>query len=253
MIKSNKIKAVALLAVFLLSTATLSFGKSSKTDESRPQVGLGINMSTANIFGFVQSISMIANKDYSSLGLSPEVADEVPENVKQTLAVANIFAAMEYSIQLRFLASVFMLETDLTILPMDNASSGRIDMLVGLNLGLRAPFWLMPYITVGANFTFSWYPDKIAKVETWRSLYGVKSAGNFAWSPGINAKIGLDIKFRRFSAGLYYTYVIKDFNEFTTRFRAVFMDISNGNTANAVGLLIGSQSRFGISVCWYLM
>ncbi len=253
MIKSNKVKAVMLLTVFLLSATTMSFGKSSKTDESRPQVGLGINMSTANLFGFIQSIQMISNKDYSSLGLTPAVADEVPENVKQALMIANIFATMEYSIQLRFLASIFMLETDLVLLPMDNASNGRIDMLVGLNVGLRAPFWLMPYITAGANFTFSWYPDKIANIETWRSLYGVQSAGTFAWSPGINVKIGLDVKFRGFSAGLYYTYAIKDFNEFTTRFQTVFMDIADGNTANAVGLLIGSQSRFGISVCWYLM
>lgn len=245
-------KLITVVAIMLLLASSLLYSKSKKNDEKRFQLGAGVNISTANLFGLIHSIKMTTNKDYTSLGLSQQASDELPDNIKQTIMIANIFASMEYAIQLRMLAHAVMIEADLIFLPVDNAASGRFDMLLTVNLGLRAPFWLMPYITAGANFTFSWYPGRVVDIENWRSTYGRNIAENFAWSPGINLKIGLDLKFKQFSAGVYYQYMVKDFNEFSKKFKRVFMDMTNSDSSSAFGMLFGSQSRFGVSVCWYL-
>jgi len=249
---NKMVKKIVILILIIFLFSDVMNAKSKKNDEKRFQIGLGILMSTSNLFGLIHSAKMAYEGDMSSVGIDKATSDKIPLNVRQTVLVANIFANMEYAFQFRILANIFIGESDIVLLPMDSSSNGRFDMFITLNGGVRFPFWIMPYIMAGANFTFSWYPGRVVDFENWRTTYGSNIAENFAWSPGMNIKIGLDIKFRLFSAGVYYVYMIKDFNEFGGKVSQVANDLANGDYTTAGAMIFGSQSRFGVSVCWYL-
>lgn len=246
------LKIVVVIIMTLLLSINVINAKSKKNDEKRFQIGVGILISTSNLFGLIHSAKMAYEGDMSSVGINKTIFDQIPLNIRQTVLVANIFANMEYSFQFRILSSIFIGESDIILLPMDNSSNGRFDMIITLNGGVRFPFWIMPYVMAGANFTFSWYPGRVVDFENWRTTYGSNIAENFAWSPGMNIKVGLDIKFRLFSAGLYYVYMIKDFNEFGGKVSQIANDLTNGDYSTAGAMIFGSQSRFGVSICWYL-
>lgn len=241
---------IIILAVFLV-TGTID-AKSKKKDEKRFQIGFGILMSTSNLFSLIHSAKMAYEDDMSSVGIDKQTSEKISLNVRQTVLVANIFANMEYAFQFRILANIFIGESNIILLSIDSSSNGRFDTVITLNGGIRLPMWIMPYIMAGANFTFSWYPGRVVDFENWRTTYGSNIAEKFAWSPGMNIKIGLDIKFRLFSAGVYYVYMIKDFNEFGGKVAQVANDMTNGDFNTAGAMIFSSQSRFGVSVCWYL-
>jgi len=250
--RNNLMKKIVVLIMLLFLMTGIVNAKSKKSDEKRFQFGIGILMSTSNLFGLIHSAKMAYEGDMSSTGITKTVADQLPMNVRQTVLVANIFASMEYAMQVRILVNIFMSEADIIFLPMDSAANGRFDVMMTVNAGVRLPFWIMPYAMAGVNFTFSWYPGRVVDFENWRTTYGANIFENFAWSPGMNIKLGLDVKFRNFSVGAYYVYMIKDFNEFGGKVKQVAEDMANGDFNTAGGMIFGSQSRFGASVCWYL-
>ena len=115
-------------------------------------------------------------------------------------------------------------------------------------VGIRCPFFIMPYLIAGPTFTFSFYPEQFTQVENWKGDWA--ATDNFAFRPGLNTRAGLDFKFRGWSIGAYYQYTIKDFQEFGSW----FWHLTNAgySQADAVGKIFGAQSRFGASMCFYI-
>ena len=114
-------------------------------------------------------------------------------------------------------------------------------------IGVRGPFFIMPYIIGGLAFTFSFYPSEYTSIEEWKGDWAATS--NFAFRPGINTRIGLDLKFPKLSIGAYYQWTVKDFQEFSSWYWHI-MNVGYSN-AEAIGKIIAGQSRFGISICLY--
>jgi hypothetical protein len=245
-------KILVISIVFVLAISVLTFAKTKKSDESRFQLGFGVMVSTSNLYGLIQNVQM-SNNQYAGL-TSEQVAalESLPETTKRSIYIANILGGMEYAVSMRLLWSALMIESDLVLLPFDNSTNGRLDFLVNANIGVRAPFWIMPYITAGPTFTFSWYPSNVkdVTVESWKSAWG--SVGNFVWRPGLNARAGLDFKFRHFSIGAYYQYTIKDFQEFANMADYLVSNTTIKELPQAVGMVFASQSRFGLQLVWYL-
>ena len=226
-----------------------------KGDEKRFQLGFGGVVSTSNILGLIESAKMFksikSGNDYDYPGISPEEQQALKDldgAMQRAILVANILGAMEYGLQFRILWHVLMVEADLFVLPFDGSYNGRVDLLFTAMAGVRAPFWIMPYLLCGANFTFSFYPKEFATVENWKGDWAATE--NFCFRPGLNVRVGLDIKFKSFSIGGYYQYCIKDFQEFSNWFED--LKASNVTPAAAAGMIFGSQSRFGVALCWYI-
>jgi hypothetical protein len=252
-------KRIFVLAmVFVLAVSVLGFAKTKQSDESRFQLGFGFMISTSNLYGLIQNVKM--GYDIENSGLTQEeiaafqALSNANPNWARSIYIANIFGGMEYAINMRILWSALMFESDISLLPFDSSANGRLDFLVNANIGIRAPFWIMPYLTVGPTFTFSWYPSyanvKDVSIESWKSAWG--SVGNFVWRPGLNVRAGLDFKFRHFSIGAYYQYTIKDFEEFANMSSYIAGNTLVKDLPSAVGMVLASQSRFGAQVVWYL-
>ncbi|OHD18248.1 MAG: hypothetical protein A2Y34_09275 [Spirochaetes bacterium GWC1_27_15] len=253
----KKILIFCLLIVCLIS----AFSKTKKSDEKRFQIGFGGMVSTSNLMGMIentklyQAIENGSQYDYPGLDTEQSKAiNNLAKNMGRAILVANILGGLEYGFEARLLWNALMLESDLIFLPFDASYNGRMDFVVTTNIGIRAPFWIMPYITAGANFTFSWYPENVTKIDKWKS-WGVFN--NFVWRPGVNLRCGLDLKFRHFSIGAYYQYTIKDFDEFVGWWQTLSDNLYNKGLKNAAeqaaGLIFASQSRFGISMVFYFM
>ncbi len=248
-----------MVTLFAFSVNAKSGNTKPKWDENKFQFGIGATVSTGHLLGVIETGKMIdaENKtgtDYSFPGMTKEQADAyngLSKNMKTAIWVSNIFASMEYAIQARVLWNVLLVHADLGFLPMDSSYNGRFDMVLGVNAGVRAPFFIMPYVTAGVNFTFSFYPDKVVNISTenWKlnAKYGV--AENFVFRPGINFVAGLDLKLGKFSIGGFYKYIIKDFDEFNYMYQQFKNDATRFDSA--VGLIFSSQSKFGVAVSFY--
>ncbi|HBD95347.1 MAG: hypothetical protein A2015_12665 [Spirochaetes bacterium GWF1_31_7] len=260
------------LAIVLIAFITFfSFSVPKKNFEKRFQVGFGALISTPNIFNLANNFRMAGAVDSLNTGTSYDnltteqkaIMSESDFKKLQNLStayqkaiiIANIFAGMEYSLQLRTLWNLMITEVDLSLLPMNGSYNGRLDFMVSLNGGIRLPYFIMPYITGGVNFTFQFYPESVANAERWKSNWGTFQ--NFAFRPGINIKAGLDFKFKLFSIGAYYQYIIKDFEEFSGWWSEMSSSLTDAGEnvevaqAKAAGMVFGAQSKFGISMCWY--
>ncbi|MCG8570301.1 MAG: hypothetical protein MJB14_09190 [Spirochaetes bacterium] len=260
--KTKKLIIVALILTLLASTSL--FAKTKKTDEKRFQLGFGITASTGSILTLIDNIQMvrsIKNSDQDYPGLSDEEAkalNTLSSTMQKSIMVANILGSFEYGAQMRIKWHMLLAHADLIFLPNDYSKNGRFDFLVGMNVGIRAPFFIQPYLTAGINFTFSWYPkfdDADFKVpETWKGSWG--TVDNFMFRPGMNVVAGLDIKFKRLSLGVYYKYTIKDFGEFSAWFSDLTDDLKDADYANAqakaAGMIFGYQSRFGAAITLYV-
>jgi len=253
-------KILFLVVVFALLLNVCIFSKTKKSDESRFQMGFGVMVSTSNLLSLIETsklFSAIENGEkYNFPGLPEDVSiqfNNVAKNLGRAMLVANIIGGLEYGVNYRILYQAFIFDSNLILLPFDGSYNGRLDFLVSMNIGLRAPFWIMPYIDAGVNFTFSWYPENVTNIDSWKS-WGVFN--NFVFRPGLNVRTGLDIKFRHFSIGAYYQYTIKDFEEFGGWFNKIAADLSGQNYADAqtraLGLIFASQSRFGVCLSWYI-
>jgi hypothetical protein len=234
--------------------------KTKNTDESRFQIGFGTVISTSNLLGMIENIrlykAMEEGTPYDYPGLSDKekaAINDLAKNMGRAILIANILGGFEYGIHTRIVWSALMVEGDLFVLPFDSSYNGRVDLMLTTNIGIRAPFFIMPYITAGVNFTFSWYPDQVSNIDSWKN-WGVFN--NFVFRPGMNVRTGLDLKFKHFSLGAYYQYTIKDFDEFTGWWQQLTDNLYNEGIEKAgeqaAGLIFAAQSRFGISATWYL-
>ena len=253
-------KTISVVMILFCISFVSIYARSNNT-ENRFQIGIGGIVSTNNLLGLIESVKMYRSfemgEDYDFIGMTDvdqEALKSLDPNIQRALMIANMFGAMEYGIQVRILFNAFMFETDLMLLLFDGTYNGRLDLLLTMNAGVRAPFWIMPYILGGVNFTFSFYPGKLGEAENWKSKWA--ATDSFVWRPGVNLRAGLDFKFRGFSVGAYYQYTIKDFEEFVGLYESISSSIQNEDAetikAMALGMVLGSQSRFGISMCWYL-
>lgn len=249
----QKILGVIIILVLVLSVSI--HAKSQKRDEKRFQLGFGAIVSTGNLLGIIESVKMSqaiqSGNDYDYPGISKEESEALNNldgAMQRAILVANILGSMEYGFQFRLLWNILMVEADLFVLPFDGSYNGRVDMLLQVMAGVRAPFWIMPYIIGGANFTFSFYPGQFTTLENWKGRWA--ATDNFAFRPGFNLRTGLDFKFKGFSIGAYYQYTVKDVQEYTLWYDAI---VNAGIAPNkAVGMIFGAQSRFGVSLCWYI-
>ena len=249
-------KSKIILAVIIIFTLIFTVsGKTQKNDEGRFQFGFGIMASTGNMLNMIESVRMYQaaenNTEYSFPGLGDK-EEQALENLdgamKRAILVANILGSMDYGVQVRLLWKILMVEADLAILPYDSSYNGRIDLMFTPFIGIRAPFFIMPYAIFGPIFSFSFYPATFTAKEIWRSSWGTTS--NFVFRPGLNIRLGLDFKFKNFSIGPYYQYTIKDFEEFTSWYwHLVNAGFSQSDSA---GKIILSQSRFGLAICLYV-
>jgi hypothetical protein len=251
--RTIKILLVVTVALALVSTA--AFAKSKKSDEGRFQLGFGGFISTNNILGLIENVRM--NDAIQSSGTLPaEFSGLTDINVamQRAIMVANILGGMEYGFKTRILWKILIAEADLVLTPFNGSYNGRLDFTVNTGVGIRAPFWIMPYFVAGPMFTFSFYPDEFTAVESWKSNYA--GFQNFLFRPGLNTRVGLDFKFKKFSIGAYYNYAIKDFQEFTLWYEDLVAKLDSGDTAaaqaQAAGMVFGAQSKFGVSMTWYL-
>ncbi len=268
---SKSKKTSILIFVFIFLTLMSISAKSRKNDEKRFQLGFGFTASSASVFNFVQSMNMALNTTYGYEGLTTDGTDAgLTSAAKQTFITSNMLAAMEIGFQMRFLAHIFFSELDFIAEPMTNVSSGHCDFMAMFDIGIRCPKWVMPYFAVGINGTFSLYPDNIKNVdafynsetseyECWRNPDAqVRYADlekNLMISLGAHAKVGLDVKFKRFSVGFYCLYLIKDIiNDWTESLPNYYKKIGIANDdPETYGTLyfVASQFRVGASICWY--
>ncbi len=249
-----------LMVLLIVSVSFTAFGKSDKNwlqKELGFNIGFGGFANTTNLMGLIESgrmaTAMNEGKEYDFPGLSDEqktAFNNMSKAMGQAMIVANILASMEYALKVRITANIFIADIDVTFLPLDGSYNGRFDISLTTSAGIRAPFFLMPYITIGANFLFSIYPEDYKSIETWKASWG--AAGRFVFRPGIVGRAGLDIKLGKFAIGAYYQYTVKDFEEFGTFFTSLLNDAYSGDTAKAVGAIMGYQSRFGVSLLFYL-
>lgn len=250
-----KIFWLAVILILLVSTFTFAKTKNSLADELRFQISLGPIISTGNLLGLIESVKMYnAIKDNTFYDY-PGLTDAQKQSFKnlngamqRAVLVANILGSMEYGIHARFMWHMLMSEVDVVLLPFDGSYNGRLDFSVQPMIGIRAPFFIMPYLIIGPLFTFSFYPEEMTKIENWKGNWA--STDNFAFRPGLITRVGLDIKFKTFAIGGYYQYTIKDFQEFSLWYQDL---ITGGFTpSDAAGKIFGAQSRFGVVLSFNL-
>lgn len=246
-------RTILLIAIFLIIFSSLIYSK-SKNDEMKFKFGIGGYISTSNLLGLIEDIKMYEaiknDTDYEYPGLTDEQKEafnNLSEGMRRAILVANILGGMEYGLHARILWKALISELDLVLLPFDGSYNGRLDFCIIPMIGIRAPFFIMPYIMLGPTFTFSFYPEEFAKFEEWKSNYAATS--NFAFRPGINTRLGVDLKLGNFAIGGYYQHTVKDFQEFTSWYWHL---AASFGSAEAVGRILASQSRFGVVITFYI-
>ncbi len=247
---------IVLLLIFVL---LFSLSAKSKFDWKKEmlgfKLGLGFLVNTSNLLGLIESANMAKAVESSSTYDFPGLTDSQKDAFKNldkamqyTIIAANIVGAMEYGFKFRIMYHVLIADADLTLLPFDGSYNGRVDLQLSVSAGVRVPFFIMPYITMGFLSTFSFYPDEFIKVEEWKQNYA--GFANFAFRPGMVSRVGLGLNFPAFSMGLYYQWTVKDFYEYV----GFWNELANSSTpADAAGKIFGYQSRFGFEMVWYLI
>jgi hypothetical protein len=219
-------------------------------DTKKFHFGIGVTATTGNLSGLIDNVRLLYNNQvYDYPGWTAEQKEVISKLDSQTvrgLVFANILCSMEYGIRTRFMYHVFISDIDLVFLPSDSSTNGRFDFQLIPTIGVRVPWLLMPYITAGPSFTFSFYPDKISDADNWKTKAGYGVFNNFVFRPGLNIRTGLDLNLRRMTIGVFYEYGIKDFAEFSDYYRSL---IINGYSVNdAVWRVFNYQGRFGASI-----
>ncbi|HNZ27490.1 MAG TPA: hypothetical protein PKK13_09695, partial [Spirochaetota bacterium] len=199
------------LLVMLLLLLTFSTFAKSNIDLKRMllgfKFGIGFSVQTPNMLGLIESAKMYEainkGEDYNYPGLTDEQKDALKSldvGMQSAIITANILAGLEYGVKFRFMYHMLIADADLAFLPFDGSYNGRIDLGLSLNAGIRAPFFIQPYLMTGILFNFSFYPDEFLKVEEWKSNYaGFK---NFLFRPGMHFRLGLELNFISFTIGL---------------------------------------------------
>ena len=252
----KKLVIVLLLMVFAFSFVWSETSKKESIfswDTKSFHFGFGATATTGNLLGLIESAKLYDtlhnNTAYDYPGLTDEQKQAVAKlnkGMTSALIAANILASMEYGLRTRLMYHVFISDIDLVFLPCDGTYNGRFDFQLVPQVGVRLPWFIMPYITMGPTFTFSFYPDKVANIENWKTNAGYGVVDNFVFRPGLNVKVGLDLNFRRVMVGAFYQYEIKDFAEFTDYYNTI---VDGGfSSSEAMGKIFGYQSRFGVSL-----
>lgn len=229
-----------------------------KKDEKRFQLGFGVFVNSNDMYTLYQNImryKAIKNgKDYSYPALSHRERDALlstPKYMQETVLGEYGFKTMEYGVQLRLLWNYLISETDFTFLPVDYSNNLRTDLMLTPMIGVRYPYFIMPYLMIGPNFSYGFNPDKLSDINmnNWKTkINSFNNSGIF--TVGIASKAGVDLKFDNFSVGLYYQFRVKDFADLNYWYSLYKSgDISGGQAfANA----LGQSSRFGISAVLYI-
>ena len=253
-------KIIVYLNLFFIYFYLNSTSPIVRNFEKRFQIGFGFNITTSNLLSLIDNVKMgqaltnlDSGKSYEDLTPEEKILmskeqfehfKNLSQNARNGLLVANIFGSMEYAFKLRFLWKILMIETDFSLVPYNGFYNGRFDFGITANGGVRLPYVVMPYITGGINLSFHFYPDAVYKIEPWKARWG--SYENFAFRFGLNIKGGLDFKFKIFSIGIYYQWVVKDFQEFSDWFSEITNNLKNAGEpeqnaqAKASGMILAS-------------
>ena len=253
MLNPKKSKFLFIIVLLILVQFT-TFSITKKFNEQKLQFGFGIMASSCNLLNLIENAKLYESvkndTDYYFPGIDDEEQEALQEldgGMKRAILVANILGGLEYGAQFRILYNIVMFETDLIFLPFDGSYNGRLDLLLTPMVGIRAPFFIMPYLIAGLALTFSFYPSEFTCIEEWKGDWAATS--NFAFRPGINTRIGLDLKIEGFSIGAYYQWTVKDFQEFSSWHWHIMN--AGYSSIEAAGRILAAQSRFGISICLY--
>jgi len=248
-----------ILLVMFLSLLTFSTFAKSDIDLKKMllgfKFGIGFSVQSPNMLGLIESAKMYeainSGGSYDYPGLTDEQKNALKSldvGMQTAIITANILAGLEYGLKFRIMYHVLIADADLTFLPFDGSYNGRIDLGLSLNAGIRAPFFIQPYLMAGVLFNFSFYPDEFWKVEEWKSNYaGFK---NFLFRPGMQFRLGLDLNFIGFTIGVHYQYAIKDFDEFTLYYNSL---ASISSPSDAATKIFCYQSKVGFDMVWYLV
>ena len=226
--------------------------KKEKKDEKRFQFGIGMHVNSLNFTGMneVYNIfnSIKNDEDYTYPGISEEKEDSIQNldsSMQKDILAGYIMRNQEYGFHLRILWNALIFETDFTLLPIDYTNNERSNIMVAPMIGLRYPYFIMPYFMVGPNLNIAVATDNSG---TWKDKIDyIKN--NLIITPGLIFKTGVDFKVDYFSIGLYYQYRMKDFNEINYWY-SIFQEGAISNT-DAFWNIIGSQSRIGLTFSVY--
>ncbi|OHD11721.1 MAG: hypothetical protein A2Y34_15320 [Spirochaetes bacterium GWC1_27_15] len=251
-------KKTIFIMFLILVLGFFAFGKTTKANELRFQLGFGGFISTSNLLGLIENAKMIdaiqKQQDQKLIGLTDSQNKDfsnISRAMQTSMIVANIIGGMEYGLKMRILWHILISDIDFALLPFDGSYNGRLDMLLNFNAGIRAPFFLMPFVMIGFTSVFSFYaPEDYTNPDSWKDrAWGAYK--NFIFRPGLNITAGFGLKFKGFSVEGYYKFTIKDFEEFRGFYNQL-VDTLQRSPADAVGGILAYQSRFGVSLVWYL-
>ena len=226
--------------------------KKEKKDEKRFQFGIGMHVNSLNFTGINEARNILNSikddEDYTYPGISEDTEDSIQNLdtwMQEDILAGYIMRNQEYGIHLRILWNALIFETDFTLLPMDYTNSERSNIMIAPMIGVRLPYFIMPYLMIGPNLNVA-----IATNDSgsWRDRIGYMK-NNIIITPGLILKTGVDFKADYFSIGLYYQYRMKDFNE-VNYWYSEFIDGCVSNT-DAFWNIIGSQSRIGLTFSVY--
>ncbi|MBN2546336.1 MAG: hypothetical protein JXB50_11100 [Spirochaetes bacterium] len=244
---------IIIIIIIIISYESLMFSKNKKKDdENRLQIGFGL-ISYSNVMMVLKSIKKFeainSNTDYNYPTTTKEQneAFNSMDAVQQRYILAlHVISSINYGLQWRILYKLFLFESYFAIKPYQLYEK-NISLIFNIQAGLRIPFFIMPYFIVGINFTSVIYPESGLRLEN--EGINILKTDNFVLKPGITAKIGLDLKLKRLSTGIFYQYIVSDLNEFNTLYSS-YLNAQNTGSMTVLKI-IGLQSHIGLSICWY--
>jgi hypothetical protein len=269
-----KVFKAAILAVMVLLPALLPlkiYGDDNSNDhikkvkdqikkineqEKELQYGFGIIVNSNDIKtgyeNYERSQAIKDGYEYSYPGFSDkqqEALTELDTWMQKSILATYVLRNMEYGIQFRLLWKYLISETDFVFTPTDYSDNSKINIAIAPMIGFRSPRFIMPYFMAGPNFTLAVNPEIYKSESNWHDKINA-TKNTLSFSPGLIVRTGVDTKFKRFSLGFYYQYKIKDFSEFNY-WNSLYKE-GEITGQEAFGNSLAQNSRFGISMSWYI-
>jgi hypothetical protein len=237
--------------LYFVLTVALIYGIEFDKDDLNFHFQIGAYLNTCNFMNVMEDIRMgraiISNSEYINVGMTKDQAKEyvdMPKSIKTGVMIANIVGSFEFGFKYRVKWNVLLFDSDVSILFYDGSYNSRLDFEFSNDIGIRMPYWIMPYASCGPNYTLSFYQNYFDLVEDWRTHY--LAYQNVMYRIGFHARLGVDFNLKKFSIGLYYQYTIKDFDEFGG-FCFAQIYVKNNFACAAIGIF-AYQSRLGVSL-----